>query len=118
MFPYDGYSKLAIGLAKSQDEASLRSAVSRAYYALMHKSRIFAEKRGQQFKYKKTAEIHREVINYFNNKNDASSTSLAIKLGRLKTTRNECDYDDHIQNIKKTTENAMINFEDAFGLLS
>lgn len=117
MFPYDGYSKLAIELARSQEEASMRSAVSRAYYASMHKSRIFAEKEGKVFVSKGTAEIHKEVVDYFKYKSGVSQGLLATKLGRLRMSRNECDYDDNIKNIKNTTENAMLDTEDIFGSL-
>lgn len=115
MFPCDGYSKLAIELAKSQDEASMRSAVSRAYYASMHKSRIFAESEGKKFESKGTPDIHKEVVDYFKHKDGVTYGLVATKLGRLRRSRNECDYDDRIMNINSTTENAIIDLEDIFG---
>lgn len=115
MFPYDGYSKLATELAMSQDEASMRSAVSRAYYASMHKSRIFAENGGKIFESKGTPDIHKEVVDYYKYKDSMLYSLVATKLGRLRTSRNECDYNDNIKNVKSITENAILDLKDIFG---
>ena len=114
MFPYDGYLQLAKKLAVVNDEACMRSAVSRAYYASLHKSIKFAEDNGAKFLCKGKPEIHREVVDYFKYRDSIVFNLVGVKLGRLRRSRNNCDYDDDVKNIKKTAANAIIDTEDIF----
>ncbi len=114
MFPCDGYLELAKKLAVVDDESCMRSAVSRAYYASLHKSIKLAESNGASFRCKGTSEIHREVVDYFIYNNKLIFSFVGAKLGRLKKSRNECDDDDNVKNIKKTAENAIIDAEEIF----
>ncbi len=115
MFPYDGYLRLAKKLSTFVDnEACLRSAVSRAYYASLYKSIRFAEGKGATFLCKGKSEIHREVVDYFKYNGDIFFDLVSAELGRLRKDRNNCDYDDNVKNIKKTAENAIIDAEAIF----
>lgn len=119
MFPCDGYLQLAKRLATVVDnESCMRSAVSRAYYASLHRSIIFAESKGVRFQCKGKSEIHGEVLDYFKYHSSTVLHFVGVNLGRLKKNRNECDYDDNIGNIKKTAENAIINAEEIFNSIS
>ena len=117
MFPCNDYYKLAQKLASEQNEASQRSAVSRAYYASLHKSRIFAESNGKVFASKGTPDIHREILDYFKYRDGVNNFSLANKLGRLRKNRNICDYDDDVRNIKSMAENATMDAKDFFDMI-
>ena len=118
MFPYDGYLKLARKMADVDDESCMRSAVSRAYYASLHKSIKFAEDSGKTFSCKGKPELHREVIDYFNYGDNIIYQLMSAKLYRLRISRNKCDYDDNIGNIKKITENAIKEAEEIFNNIS
>jgi len=56
MFPCDGCLIIAKKLATIQDEASMRSAVSRAYYATFHRVKLFAANHGVKFSKSKIIE--------------------------------------------------------------
>lgn len=114
MFPCDGYLKLAKKLAVVDDESCRRSAVSRAYYASLHKSIKLAEGNGTKFLCKGKPEIHREVVDYFKYCGNIFFNSLSAKLSRLRKNRNDCDYDDDVKNIKETVANAIMDAEDIF----
>lgn len=116
MFPCDGYLKLAQELAVRTDEACLRSAVSRAYYASLHNSIKFAESKGIRFSCKGTARIHTEIRDCFKNHSGIDFYAVGLKLGRLLNSRGDCDYKDNIKDIKKIAENAIMDAEEIFKL--
>lgn len=118
MFPCDGYLQLAKQLALEKDEASLRSAVSRAYYASFHKIKLFAENNGIKFPGSKTFKIHGEVVQFLIDQSDASMHRLGAELDRMRKDRNNCDYDDSVGNITKKTENALISAEEIFNSIT
>ena len=114
MFPCDGYLQLAKELASKKDDASLRSAVSRAYYASFHRIKLFAENNGAQFPGSKTFKIHGEVVQFLTGHSDLNMHHFGAELDRMRKDRNSCDYDDGVKNIRKTTENALISAEEIF----
>jgi len=114
MFPCDGYLQLAKELALKKDEASLRSAASRAYYASFHKIKLFAENNGTKFPGSKTFKIHGEVVQFLTGHRDPNMYHFGAELDRMRKDRNSCDYDDSVKNIKKTIENALISAEEIF----
>jgi uncharacterized protein (UPF0332 family) len=102
IFDWSEYLDLAkemtkAGLSSSQ-EAVLRCAISRAYYAAFCSSRNFALTEGATFK--KTGEDHRLVPNYFIQSTDRKRKKVATKLKRLKDNRREADYEDTVLNYK------------------
>ena len=83
---------LAQNLSKEEkDEASLRSSVSRSYYALFHIMRQFFERSGERIP--KSPDAHGRVCNYLSICNVSEVKKLATDLNDLKTDRNESDYD-------------------------
>ena len=83
---------LAQKLSKEEkDEASLRSSVSRSYYALFHSMRQFFERSGERIP--KGPEAHGTLRNYLSICNLLEVKKLATDLNDLKTDRNESDYD-------------------------
>jgi uncharacterized protein (UPF0332 family) len=83
---------LAQNLSKEEkDEASLRSSVSRSYYALFHIMRQFIDKNVERIP--KNADAHGKVHNYLFNCNISEVKLLAMDLNSLRTERNDSDYD-------------------------
>ncbi|MCK4292512.1 MAG: hypothetical protein KAY65_04900 [Planctomycetes bacterium] len=83
---------LANDLCKqSNNEAALRSAVSRGYYGLFHLIKRFVEDNVQTLT--KDAESHRKVYQYLNNCGLREIEEVAGNLNELRDDRNDADYD-------------------------
>lgn len=114
MFPCDGYLKLAKKLASIKDEASLRSVVSRAYYASFHKAKMFVQNSGVKFSGGGRWKIHQEILEFLAGHNDANVNLLGTELDRLKNNRNRCDYANSVKNLESVALNAIIGAEEIF----
>lgn len=97
---FDWFDFLALADALSRnptspgpEEASLRSAISRAYYAAYCSVRNFADARGEILLRGKASD-HWLVINHFRRSPDASRQKIGNQLDRLRRRRNKADYDD------------------------
>lgn len=89
-FTWADYLTVANTLNAAGDEASLRAAVSRAYYAVFGEAKEAAEtEKGEEFS---TGSIHEAVINYFDGSTDNSRKAFAANLKRLKSSRVRADY--------------------------
>ena len=90
------FLRLAKELAYKSDEASLRTAISRAYYALLLNGREIVEER---FGYRvpRGPEAHREVPRMLRrigiNNNIEDFITLAREIKSLRIVRREADYD-------------------------
>jgi len=109
-FDWKEYLVQAHFLAGSRDylfseEAALRSAVSRAYYAVFCYSRNYARDQ-QGFVPRETGADHKLVREHFQRR---GQTSIAIDLDQLLQWRNQCDYDDVVGNLDRLTTNALEN---------
>ncbi len=90
------FLKLAKGLCKqSNNEAALRSAVSRGYYGLFNLAKQFVEK--YVHKLPKGAESHKKVYHYLNN---CGLEEVAGDLNELRDDRNDADYELNIDDFK------------------
>jgi len=114
MFPCDGCLIIAKKLATIQDEASMRSAVSRAYYATFHRVKLFAANHGVKFSSGMRSNIHKEIIDFLNYHTDQKVKLLSPKLDRLRNDRNKCDYADSINNISNITQKSIIYADNIF----
>lgn len=74
-------------------EASLRSAISRAYYAAFCVARDFGRDRGE-FTPTGTGADHRLVRGHFLLSSDRTRRKIGADLDRLRDSRNKADYDD------------------------
>lgn len=94
MNPAD-FISLAVKLSNSQQEAELRSAVSRAYYGAFNVARELLEDCGIRFPRKELfgADIHRKVRFCCANAGNADAALAANKLDILRGERNYADYD-------------------------
>ncbi|MCX7707647.1 MAG: hypothetical protein N2204_06545 [Anaerolineae bacterium] len=75
------------------EEASLRTAISRAYYAAYRSALNLALSRGEITPVG-SASDHVLVINHFRNANDRVKQKIGANLSRLRSNRNQADYDD------------------------
>jgi len=83
------------GMTCSQETID-RCIVSRAYYAAFHHSKKYAERRiGHEFPVDR---VHEEVRDWFFNNN---KKGVFYQLRDLSTWRNQCDYEDNVENFPK-----------------
>jgi uncharacterized protein (UPF0332 family) len=105
MFDWFEYFDLARNLARQNDEASQRSAVSRAYYAAFCSARN--RLRQEQGAIPKTDKVHQIVWEQFENSTEKKRKQLAQYGKRLRRERNKVDYDDEIRNLDYFVRDAM-----------
>lgn len=94
VFDWKEYLNLARSL-QTQGEASLRTAVSRSYYAAFCYSRNYARDHQKFYPSYETSD-HFSVRDHFQRH---GKPDIARRLQRLREWRNECDYDDTVYNI-------------------
>jgi uncharacterized protein (UPF0332 family) len=104
MFDWAEYFELAKELAQRQDEASQRSAISRAYYAAFCSARN--RLRGQ-IVIPQTSEAHSMVWNQFQESPAREQRQIGQLGRRLRHARTEADYDDSVPELPKVVENAI-----------
>jgi hypothetical protein len=97
-FDWADYLKLAEALTRDPvspgpEEASLRTAISRAYYAAYRNASNLAASRGEII-LSGLASDHGFVINHFQNAADPTRQKIGARLSRLRGNRNKADYDD------------------------
>jgi len=97
-FDWKEYVKLAEELSENQNEAHLRSAISRAYYGVFCISRN--KKAFKNYKLKKGENIHWMVINAYKNSPNYNDELAGKYLDELRKNRNNADYDED-KNIDK-----------------
>lgn len=95
------------------EEASYRTAVSRAYYYIYHFVTKYAI---DKFNYNVPQyNQHKQLNEFLNTKCSSQGTRTARHLGQLLGWRKQCDYDNEVENLKehilKSSENAVIQIE-------
>lgn len=89
-FCWADFLTVATALKEAGDEASLRAAVSRAYYAVFGEAKEAAEtETGAAFP---TGSIHDEVCRFYDGSSDVARRVFAANLRRLKSARVRADY--------------------------
>ncbi|MFB2917012.1 HEPN domain-containing protein [Aerosakkonema funiforme] len=91
--------------AASSEEAKLRSAISRAYYAAFIQARNLLRDRDNLTIPRDKA--HKYVIEQFQNSVDDKRRKLGEKLQRLRDFRNQADYNDTFPKVAAKTEEAL-----------
>jgi uncharacterized protein (UPF0332 family) len=97
-FDWAGFLTLADALLRDPnlpgpEEASLRSAISRAYYAAFCSARNFARDNEGLVPTGKATD-HELARSHFETSGDRARWKIATDLGRLRDNRNRADYDD------------------------
>lgn len=90
-FDWSTFLDLAERLAESSDEASLRSAISRGYYALFHRARRYAVR--HQFQPPgPPISTHQALIAWFKQRPSDEEREIGDELDDLRKLRNDADY--------------------------
>ena len=89
-FSWSEYFRLAEELARRPDDASLRSALSRAYYYVYHLALARAE--ANDFRILSGEGSHTQLWRVFSRSPDAECQRLATIASRLKEKRERADY--------------------------
>lgn len=85
------FLELAKRLHNSEDEASRRTAVSRAYYSIFNHIKYFLNKNG--IKLPSAADAHKKAHQYLSNSGIDEAVDLADDLDNLRKRRNDADYE-------------------------
>jgi len=108
VFDWTQYLVLAEELAMhSNDEASLRSAVSRAYYAAFCTARNRLLQEGEEIP--TTGEAHATVWTKYRKSVQKHRKDIGTTGDRLRRSRNKADYDDEFPDISEKVEQALVN---------
>ena len=104
-FDWAEFLVLAQELAQRREEAALRSAISRAYYAAFGKAKAFLESEGVSFA--ADAGDHAQVWETFR----GSSNDVRYYIGEdgfgLRNSRNRADYDAEVSDIQARAQRAI-----------
>jgi uncharacterized protein (UPF0332 family) len=103
MFNWKLFLDLAEELAQSEDEARRRTAISRAYYAVVG----IAKGKVKKIYPNAFAGYHEKLWREFESSNSNLHRNIATKGMRLKNKRNRADYDGDILNLERETESAI-----------
>lgn len=91
---------------RSTNEASLRSAVSRAYYAAFCTARNRLLREGEDIP--KTGEAHITVWTRYRESDRKDRRDIGITGDRLRRTRNKADYDDDLSDISPMVQDTVV----------
>jgi uncharacterized protein (UPF0332 family) len=88
------------------EEAKLRSAISRAYYAVFNEGRVFLGQRVPNIRIPSDGAAHKVVADAFidNPSNDPNWISVGVIMGRLKRNRTKADYDASVPKLLDLTQ--------------
>ena len=100
MFDWDDFLRLAKELAQNNDEASLRTAISRTYYAVYWKARIQLEKEGFIVRFGVGKGSHEQVWDEYNTRQGNDNKKIFKFGNELKRNRTKADYRAEI-NVSK-----------------
>jgi uncharacterized protein (UPF0332 family) len=116
MFDWQDFLRVAEDLAARGDEAALRSAISRAYYAAFCSARNYLrDVQGRTIP--KTGAAHRIVWDEFEAGSDNSRRQVATLGVRLRRSRNRADYDDELARVADIANDAIHNANNVLDLL-
>jgi len=103
-FNWADYGRLAEELRTRGDEASLRTAISRAYYSVFHEARDYLLAEG--FPLSTSDSSHKVVWNGYRNLG-GSCRAVGVNGDRLHSNRRQADYDDSLGDIDVLVEETL-----------
>lgn len=115
-FNWSDYLVLAKELAGESDEARLRSAISRAYYAVFCKARNYLRD-VENKPIPSTSIAHGIVIEALKAHPNKDLRQVGVDLDRLRTDRKKADYDDNFSNIVTQVEMDLIIAQESYKVL-
>jgi uncharacterized protein (UPF0332 family) len=110
-FDWSGYFELAGELGKRSDEASHRTAISRAYYFIYHIAIEFAET-NIEFKLASGEPSHKQVWRLFSNSEELECQRLASIADRIKEKRIRADYDPIFVRLEEEVPSILASAQD------
>ena len=114
-FNWEEYIKLANKLSQKEDESSLRTAISRAYYGVFC---IARNKKGYKNPaFRKGKNIHWIVINAYKNSAQSADRRIGKVLDSLRRRRNNADYDEDKEITRKMAQKTVLQARDILGNL-
>jgi uncharacterized protein (UPF0332 family) len=113
-FDWSEYLKLAEELGKRADEASLRSAISRAYYYVFHLALKRAEANDFTFV---TGGMHTQLWRVFSESPEPDCRRLGAIAGRLKNRRERADYTPTFARVDEEIPGTLADAKDFAALL-
>ena len=112
-FDWSQYLILARDLGSRSEEAALRSAISRAYYASYNTARSFCSNAGIPII--DTWNLHKDLWDAFLRKGGRTFASVHDKGQRLRRKRTKADYDSEVSGLSSVTADSL---RDADAILS
>lgn len=100
-FDWNDYSLLAVELRKREDEASLRTAVSRVYYSVYHRARDYLLDEGVSLS---TTDSSHKVVWKEYLRMGGSCRAVGLNGDRMHDNRRRADYDREIQNMNQLVD--------------
>lgn len=106
-FDWEDYLTLARRLSElpegqPEEEAQLRTAISRAYYLAFRKACNFLRDTDGESILRRA--VHRFVRDGFERSDDPIRQKIGQDLGRMEMERNKADYDDDFPNLDRTVK--------------
>ncbi len=114
-FDWSEYLRLAKDLAKKSGEAELRSAISRAYYAVFIKARNLLISRNVLVT--RSGMDHQLVPETLKARGKKKAKMVGLSLERLRDDRRRADYNNNFPNLDKQTKLNLIIAEKTYQLL-
>ncbi len=108
---------LASASGSSIEEAKLRSAISRAYYAVFHEARLFLIANRPTLIIPETGAAHDVVKDTFLDDLNPDWITVGVKLDRLKTNRRLADYKNPVTGLVNTATISMRFADEAIAKL-
>ena len=112
-FDWSQYLVLAKDLGSRSEEAAVRSAISRAYYAAYNVARSFCANAGISII--DTGNLHKDLWDAFLRKGGRTFASVYDKGQRLRRKRTKADYDSEVSGLSSVTADSL---RDADAILS
>lgn len=111
-FQWRSYFDLALELSqRTEEEAALRSAISRAYYAVYCTARDSLSERP-------LGTAHRPVWEAFRSSGNRDRRRVGNKGSALQRTREQADYESSVPDIQRTARKALTDAEELLRLLA
>lgn len=116
-FDWSQYFVLAEHLAEQDDEASRRSAVSRAYYAAYCSARNWLQANEPDLGRAPPGESHRYIWDRYQRGPHRIRVRIGAEGNRFRSERNRADYTDAVYHLDRLVETALARARTIFELL-
>ena len=100
-FAWADYQRLAEELRQREDEASLRTAISRFYYSIYHRARTYLEDEGVPLS---TRDSSHKVVWKAYERMGGSCRSVGINGDRIRENRRIADYEEVVSDINQLVD--------------